>query len=194
MNLKLFILASFVGLFLSLGVCGQEAEAEKIALEGCKLTNLYKIDEGVYRSEQPSSIDFKVLEEYGIGEILNLRNRHSDDDEAKGTGLTLHRVRTKAHAINEKQLIASLRIIYHRKRPVLIHCHHGSDRTGAVCALYRIVFQGFSKERAIEEMVRGGFGFHRIYQNIIRLIRQADIERIRKEVCSTDCTDTVSDL
>lgn len=71
MNLKLFILASFVGLFLSLGVCGQEAEAEKIALEGCKLTNLYRIDEGVYRSEQPSSIDFKVLEEYGIGEVLN---------------------------------------------------------------------------------------------------------------------------
>ncbi|GAE17382.1 hypothetical protein JCM10003_3476 [Bacteroides pyogenes JCM 10003] len=60
--------------------------------------------------------------------------------------------------------------------------------------LYRIVFQGFSKERAIEEMVHGGFGFHRIYKNIIRLIRQADIERIRKEVCSTDCTDAISDL
>lgn len=56
MNLKLFILASFIGLFFSLTICGQEAEVEKIVLEGHNLANFYRIDEGVYRSEQPSSV------------------------------------------------------------------------------------------------------------------------------------------
>ena len=57
-------------------------------------------------SEQPSHEDFKALEKYGIGEALNLRNRHSDDDEAAGTNVKLHRVKTKAHSINEEQLIS----------------------------------------------------------------------------------------
>lgn len=184
MKLNLFLYTSFLGLFLSLTIYAQENKAEKIVLPKSELSNLYKIDTGVYRSEQPSGSDFKALEDYGVGEVLNLRNWHNDNDEAKGTDLKLHRVRTKAHSINEKQLIAALRIVYRREKPILIHCHHGSDRTGAICAFYRIIFQGFSKEEAIEEMVHGGFGFHRIYRNIIRLIRRADIDRIREEVCS----------
>ena len=60
---------------------------------------------------------------------------------------------------NEEQLIEALRIIKNRKAPIVIHCHHGSDRTGAVCALYRVVFQNVSKEDAIHEMTEGGFGF-----------------------------------
>ena len=88
----------------------------------------------------------------------------------------------KAHSVDEEQLITALRIIKNRKSPIVIHCHHGSDRTGVVCALYRIIFQNVSKEDAIREMTDGGFGFHRIYKNIIRRIREADIERIKREV------------
>lgn len=32
---------------------------------------------------------FKALEKYGIGEVINLRNRYSDDDEAKGISIKL---------------------------------------------------------------------------------------------------------
>ena len=88
--------------------------------------------------------------------------------------------------INEEQLIEALRIIKNRKAPIVIHCHHGSDRTGAVCALYRVVFQNVSKEDAIHEMTEGGFGFHRIYKNIIRRIKEADIEQIRRKVMCTE--------
>ena len=53
---------------------------------------------------------------------------------------------------------------------------------GAVCAFYRIIFQNVSKEDAIHEMTEGGYGFHRIYKNIIRRIKEANVEQIRKEV------------
>ena len=49
-----------------------------------------------------------------------------------------------------------------------------------------LVFQNVSKEDAIHEMTEGGFGFHRIYKNIIRRIKEADIEQIRKKVMCTE--------
>lgn len=179
---KRILLSLLLGVIFSVSLFSQNLKAEKIILSDSELTNLYKIDSNVYRSEQPSSADFKALEKYGIKESLNLRNRHSDDDEARGTGVKLHRVKMKAHSVSEAQLIRALRIVKNRKAPIVIHCHHGSDRTGVVCALYRIVFQNVSKEDAIREMTEGGFGFHRIYKNLIRRIREADIERIKKEV------------
>ena len=183
---KRILLSLLLGVIFSISIFSQNLEVEKITLPDSELTNLYKIDSGVYRSEQPSHEDFKALEKYGIGEALNLRNRHSDDDEAAGTNVKLHRVKTKAHSINEEQLIEALRIIKNRKAPIVIHCHHGSDRTGAVCALYRVVFQNVSKEDAIHEMTEGGFGFHRIYKNIIRRIKEADIEQLRRKVMCTE--------
>ena len=60
----------------------------------CHFQGTGKIGSGVYRSEQPSHEDFKALEKYGIGEALNLRNRHSDDDEAAGTNVTYHSFNT----------------------------------------------------------------------------------------------------
>ena len=139
---KRILLSLLLGVIFSISIFSQNLKVEKITLPDSELTNLYKIDSGVYRSEQPSHEDFKALEKYGIGEALNLRNRHSDDDEAAGTNVKLHRVKTKAHSINEEQLIEALRIIKNRKAPIVIHCHHGSDRTGAVCALYRVEVRG----------------------------------------------------
>lgn len=180
---RIFLLF-LMGVITSLSISAQSFKAEKVTIPGCELDNLYRIDTNVYRSEQPSSADFKALEKYGIRKVLNLRNRHSDDDEAAGTAVKLYRLKMKAHSISEEQLIKALQIIKDSKAPIVVHCHHGSDRTGAVCALYRIVFQGVSKQDAIREMTEGGFGFHRIYKNIIRTIENADIARIKKEVMS----------
>lgn len=178
------LLLCFWGLILSLAIYGQNVKAEKNIVPGSNLINMYKIDTDIYRSEQPTEIDFKALQEYGIHEVLNLRRWHSDNDEARGTTLQLHRLKMRAGSVNEKQLIETLRIIYNRKGPILIHCHHGSDRTGVVCAFYRIIFQEVSKEDAIDEMTGEKYGFHRIYKNLIRIIQEADIERIKKAVIS----------
>lgn len=176
----LFLL--FTCLILSISVYGQYPKAKKISLPNSSLSNFYQIDSSVYRSEQPDNKDFKALEKYGIREVLNLRNRHNDNDEAKGTSLKLHRLRTKAHSISEQELVEALLIIKNRKGPIVVHCLHGSDRTGAVIAMYRIVFQGMSKDDAITELKDGGFGYHRIYRNIIKTINEADIAQIRKKL------------
>jgi tyrosine-protein phosphatase SIW14 len=147
-----------------------------------KIENWYRIDDKVYRSAQPDSGGMKDAERFGIRNVLNLRNYHSDADEVKGTGLKIFRVKMEAGDIEDDQIIAALRIIKYVEGPILVHCWHGSDRTGAVIAMYRIVFLRWDKENAIDEMVNGGYGFHGVYDNIVTYIQRCDAEKIRREV------------
>lgn len=116
--------------------------------QNIKLDNFYKVDEGVYRSGQPTAKDFKALEAIGVTEILNLRRYHSDNKPARDTDLKLHWVKMRAGGLTEEHLLKALRVIRDRKGDILIHCHHGSDRTGAVVAMYRILYQGWTKKRS----------------------------------------------
>jgi protein tyrosine/serine phosphatase len=65
--------------------------------------------------------------------------------------------------------------------PVFVHCQRGADRTGMVCAMYRITVCGWTKEEAIRELKDGGFGFNPAWKNIVRYIEKADVEKIRKK-------------
>ena len=62
------------------------------------------------------------------------------------------------------------------------HCWHGSDRTGLVSAMYRIVFGGWSKKEAIDELINGGYGYHSMYKNISEFIEKVDIVAIKQRV------------
>lgn len=161
---------------------GQISKAERIHLQFSDLTNFYRIDSMLYRSDQPSHRDFVALEKFGIREVLNLRAFHSDTKGAKGTTLLLHHLPTHAFWLSEDHLVDILRVIRDREGPMLVHCYHGSDRTGIVVALYRMVFQNVPKETAIAEMHEAQFGHHDIFFNITRLLKKVDVEKIRKEL------------
>lgn len=44
--------------------------------------------------------------------------------------------------------------------PVLVHCEQGFHRTGILCAAYRVAVNGWTLEKAVEEMRLGGFEMH----------------------------------
>ncbi|RYZ83219.1 MAG: hypothetical protein EOO68_33290 [Moraxellaceae bacterium] len=75
---------------------------------------------------------------------------------------------TWSHAIQDQQIAQALMAIEHGSQQgnVLVHCQHGSDRTGLVIAMYRIIYQHWPIEHAKQEMKQGGFGFHPIWVNI----------------------------
>lgn len=173
----------FCFLFLSYALLGQDRSPNwAVPVTGLSLKNIYRIDSALYRSEQPDAKSFKELQEYGIKEVLNLRFWNSDEKEAEGTNLILHHVKLNAYNINDYDIIQALRIIKNKKGPLLFHCKHGSDRTGALNAMYRIVFQNVSKEDALDELVNGGYGFHSIFINIPSYIKKVDIEKIKSKV------------
>jgi protein tyrosine/serine phosphatase len=136
----------------------------------------------VYRSAQPAEEGFAYLKSLGVKNILNLRDYHNDDPGPEKPGLNLYRVPMDAGKIRTADIVDALRFIKRSEGPVLIHCWHGSDRTGTISALYRIVFQNWSKEEALDELMHGGFGYHSIFKNIPEFIRQVDITEIRQMV------------
>ncbi len=188
----------FGGLFLALGVSScfflptlaqevtqpvkREARwATPLKLKG--VPNLYKINDQLYRSAQPTAEGMRNLKKMGIKTVINLRAFHTDHWKVSGTGLLNEELSVKTWHIEDEDVVQVLQIVAKaEKGPFLIHCQHGADRTGLMSAMYRIVVQGWSRREAIDEMMNGGFGFHTIWTNIPDYLENVDIARIRRDV------------
>lgn len=146
-------------------------------------SNFHKVNEEIYRSSQPKKQNFHALSEMGIKSILNLRHTATDKKEAKGSNIELFHVPINTWVINEKHLIEALKIIKKAPKPILIHCLHGSDRTGAVVAAYRIICQNWTKEQAIEELRKPEYGYHEnVFPRIKKIIEEIEAEKLKVEL------------
>jgi tyrosine-protein phosphatase SIW14 len=66
---------------------------------------------------------------------------------------------------------------------LLLHCKQGSDRTGYIVAAYRMAVMNWTKEEAIREFKKGGYGYHEAaFPNIVRLLEALDIERLKLDI------------
>jgi protein tyrosine/serine phosphatase len=171
--LKLFLVYSF-----SIVVSAQEKSYTKIDTLGFK--RFYQLNTDVYRSEQPSKKEMQFLESYGIKTILNFRRKRDNIKKAKGTSLKLERLPLKAKTLNEDDVFNALKLIKDAEKPILVHCWHGSDRTGAIMAAYRMVFENWTKEKAIAEFTEPHFGYHKnMYPNLIYFLEHLNVIELK---------------
>jgi len=154
--------------------------AEPTTLAG--VPNLHKVSDTLYRSAQPTGEGMTSLKAQGVQTIVNLRSFHSNREKIGNTGLASEHIFMKTWHPEREEAVRFLQIVTNPKRtPVLVHCQHGADRTGTMCAIYRVAVQGWTKEEAIREMTQGGYGFHEIWPNLPAWIKALDIEALRKE-------------
>ena len=152
--------------------------AEAIRLDGVE--NSYRISADLYRSAQPESAGFTALEQLGVRSVLNLREYHRDTRKARHTRLHLMAYPVAAGEVTAADVENCLALIASAPKPVLVHCWHGSDRTGIVVAAYRIVFQKWSVEEAEKEFRDERFGYHEFwYENLLKLLRETDWAAMR---------------
>ena len=179
MNLfKLTFLAVFSTIFF---VNAQQVDFEKV--ESKHFKRLYKLNDSLYRSEQPNKKGFRQLEELGIKSVINFRRVKDHKKSARSGSLNLVHYPLKASELSEEEILEALRLIQAAEKPVLIHCWHGSDRTGAVAATSRIVFQDWTRERAIAELKTKGFGHHeKRFSNIVVLLKEFNAESTKEKL------------
>jgi protein tyrosine/serine phosphatase len=145
--------------------------AEPLALTG--VPNLHRVSASLYRSAQPTPEGMRNLEQAGFRGVVNLRYFHTDTDELAGTGLREYHLPTLTWSPRTEDLETFLDIVGEAGTgPMLVHCHHGADRTGAFCSIYRIRVEGWHEADAISEMLYGGYGFHRIWGNLPKWVRE----------------------
>jgi len=70
-------------------------------------------------------------------------------------------------------------------RPVFVHCKWGTDRCGMMAAVYRIVVQGWTKNRALAEMERLGYD-ESTWPEIRRYVEDLDTKALRQKVAAAD--------
>lgn len=152
--------------------------------------NFHQVNGTLYRSNQPDAGELEYLYTVkGIRSVLNLRENNSDKGKVEAVNrkwknaITLYEIPLDTGKITEADLYKILTVIRDAPKPLLIHCWHGSDRTGCAVAASRIVFENWSVEDAIAELMKPEYGHHkRIYTNIPELLRKADWKKIKAAI------------
>jgi protein tyrosine/serine phosphatase len=153
-----------------------------VRVEKTGLPNFHKVSDTLYRGAQPDAEGFRQLKALGIKTVVNLRSFHSDRDEMGDVRLRSEHIWFKAWHAEDHEVVRFLKIVTDTNHtPVFVHCQHGADRTGTMCAIYRLAVQGWTKDAAIQEMTEGGYGYHTVWTNLITYLRKLDIEALKKQ-------------
>ncbi|HEY3246364.1 MAG TPA: tyrosine-protein phosphatase [Phycisphaerae bacterium] len=123
------------------------------------------VDEGVLlRSGQPNLEDLQTIRaETGLRTIVRLRTLHVDDQQtrtfARNNGINLVDIPIDRGDTPSPDDVQRFLQLFNdpANLPVLVHCAHGTERTGVMVALYRIYHERWSPEQAFREMKSNGF-------------------------------------
>ncbi len=131
-----------------------------------ELPNFHQVNERLYRGGQPQRGGLKKLSELRIKTVINLRGEgesvKGDRVEAETLGLRYFSVPMPALGRPTDEQVERVLALMddHKNWPVFVHCQRGSDRTGTIIAVYRILCERWTEEQAIAEAKR--FGLARI--------------------------------
>lgn len=183
---------AFMALFTTLQAQADEATSIRSAEWAQPVGNqfnLHQMTHTLYRSALPDSTALPVLQNLKIGTVINFLPE-SDAPWLETSGIKQVQLTYRTNHVDDADVLAALRAIQEAETqgPVLMHCKHGSDRTGLMAAMYRVVIQGWSKEDALNEMTLGGFGSSNGFKDGVRYMMKADLDKLRTALANGDCS------
>lgn len=135
------------------------------------IANFHAVTDGaVYRSGKPGPAEVAQLAALGVKTVVSLETYFLDPDDADSeaaaaaaAGLTFRRIPMSPFPFEPPtvaQIQAAVDIIKApENQPALVHCYHGSDRTGLVIGAYHIQVDGWTADEAIRDMRNYGHGW-----------------------------------
>lgn len=144
------------------------------------------VEEGaLYRCGQPTPAELtELIQRHRLRTVISLRGSRGEDEA--GDWEAAERDVCRAHGVEfvslpcnhknpptHEQAAEFLRVVRTaERRPALVHCRIGQQRTGLFCALYRVHVQGVDADEALREMDALGFNIrHRRHQRLLAAFR-----------------------
>lgn len=135
----------------------QPAFAEKIQIRGIADTG--KVNEFLYRGSQPSEQGIEELHKLGVNTIVDLRGefkgrREKERSEAQKLGMRLVSIPGNGWSPPTDEQVAQFLSLFqeHPRQRIFVHCWFGGDRSGVFLAVYRMTFDHWAPQRAVQEM------------------------------------------
>lgn len=136
---------------------GQFAFAEKIDVPG--ISDFGKVNGYLYRGVQPTLGEVDQLKKFDVDTIIDLRGElhgliANEREHAEALGIRFINLPGSGWATPKDEEIAQFFTLIREqpRRRIFIHCWLGGDRSGTFIAAYRIAFDGWTAEQAIQEM------------------------------------------
>jgi hypothetical protein len=153
--------------------------AQKVEVAG--VGNCFQVTTNLYRGAQPTAEGMAHLQALGVRFVVSLRMLHSDRHILHGTGLKSMNLGMVPWHANPDEVVKFLKAATDTNNlPLFVHCEYGADRTGLMCAMYRIVVCDWTKQEAIAEMEHGGFHFS--WNTLVSFIKKADVAEYKRRV------------
>ena len=152
-----------------------ELETSETPISKKLIPDFGQISPTLFRGGEPKEGGFEALAKMGVEIVVDLRGDR-DVERKELARLGIQYVPMPWQCSFPKDRIFADFIALIRKNPgkkIFVHCRVGDDRTGMVIAAYRMIEDGWSAERAKEEMIH--FGFSPIHRHLI-CPRLADYE------------------
>lgn len=125
------------------------------------LPNFHEVHPFLYRSGEPTRAGLSRLKEMGVKTLIDLRapSEQKFDEKEAAAQLDMKYIRmvmTSAPPTKEQVNTLLNEIKKAQQDPssgkVLVHCAHGSDRTGCMIGIWRVSQEGWNYDEAYKEM------------------------------------------
>ena len=154
--------------FLMIGAATQAGNLPRV-------DNFGKINENFYRGAQPQGNDYADLATFGIRTVINLTSHDAEENErsmVEKAGMKYIQIpMTTREYPSETKVKKFLDIVKDpANQPIYVHCVGGKHRTGVLTAVYRMTQDGWTADRAYQEMKDYKFGssfFHPEFKSFV---------------------------
>jgi protein tyrosine/serine phosphatase len=140
----------------------ERAYGQRLQLPG--VPNGGKISDSLFRGAQPHAEGLQQLKHLGVTTIVDLRGEDRNKVEwerqqSEALGMHFVNIAVSGWQPPTNQQIAQFLSLLrdHPQEKVFVHCRFGDDRTGVFVAAFRMAFEGWQPQQAINEMYFFGF-------------------------------------
>lgn len=133
---------------------------------GAPIKNFRAVTDWLFRGGQPDPEGIRFLKDLDVRTVISLRWNpwvvQAEREIIEAAGMSYESIPLSYWSWPSDQQVRKFFSIVDdpERRPVFVHCLHGSDRTGMLIAMYRMAREGWDVDSAYAEM--RACGFHRL--------------------------------
>jgi tyrosine-protein phosphatase SIW14 len=132
------------------------AQTSPKAVAGINIKNFGAMDDVLYRGGQPAESDYKLLADFGIKTIVDLRNDEESFAKSAAEAAGMRYVNISMDGVSAPSDADVAKFLSVVNDPasgkIYMHCKAGIHRTGAMGAVYRIAHDGWDYDKTYAEM------------------------------------------